>query len=73
MFELHLFWPTGDENNHQIAMQIMYHISIDDSFKAMFGYIEFIQQVPNSFKSHFLIRELSFVAFCQCKCFLVFS
>uniref|UniRef100_H2SQA6 Kinesin-associated protein 3b n=1 Tax=Takifugu rubripes TaxID=31033 RepID=H2SQA6_TAKRU len=39
----------GDENNHQIAMQIVYHISIDDCFKAMFGYTDFIQQVHNSY------------------------
>lgn len=53
MFEFHLCGPTGDENNHQIALQILYHISIDDCFKAMFGYTDFIPQVHNSFKSHF--------------------
>lgn len=53
MFELRFCWPTGDENNHQIAMQILYHISIDDCFKAMFGYTDFIQQVHDSIKKHF--------------------
>lgn len=58
MFEFHLCWPTGDENNHQIAMQILYHISIDDCFKAMFGYTDFIQQVHSSFKNDFAVSQV---------------
>ncbi|XP_011614632.1 kinesin-associated protein 3 isoform X2 [Takifugu rubripes] len=42
----------GDENNHQIAMQIVYHISIDDCFKAMFGYTDFIQQLMQMLFEH---------------------
>ncbi|TNN58151.1 Kinesin-associated protein 3 [Liparis tanakae] len=34
----------GDENNRQVAMRILYHISIDDRFKGMFVYTDCIPQ-----------------------------
>lgn len=36
---------AGDENNRQVAMRILYHISIDDRFKGMFVYTDCIPQV----------------------------
>ncbi|KAF3698889.1 Kinesin-associated protein 3 [Channa argus] len=35
----------GDENNRQVAMRILYHISIDDRFKGMFVYTDCIPQL----------------------------
>uniref|UniRef100_A0A6Q2WPS2 Kinesin-associated protein 3b n=1 Tax=Esox lucius TaxID=8010 RepID=A0A6Q2WPS2_ESOLU len=35
----------GDENHKQIAMCILYHISVDDRFKSMFAYTDCIPQV----------------------------
>ncbi|XP_023259836.1 kinesin-associated protein 3-like [Seriola lalandi dorsalis] len=35
----------GDENNRQVAMRILYHISIDDLFKGMFVYTDCIPQL----------------------------
>uniref|UniRef100_A0A3B4UK04 Kinesin-associated protein 3b n=1 Tax=Seriola dumerili TaxID=41447 RepID=A0A3B4UK04_SERDU len=35
----------GDENNRQVAMRILYHISIDDRFKGMIGYTDCIPQL----------------------------
>ncbi len=36
---------AGDETNRQVAMRILYHISIDDRFKSMFVYTDCIAQV----------------------------
>uniref|UniRef100_A0AAZ3SM92 Kinesin-associated protein 3b n=1 Tax=Oncorhynchus tshawytscha TaxID=74940 RepID=A0AAZ3SM92_ONCTS len=35
----------GDENHKQMAMCILYHISVDDRFKSMFAYTDCIPQV----------------------------
>ncbi|XP_029380048.1 kinesin-associated protein 3-like isoform X2 [Echeneis naucrates] len=35
----------GDENNRQVVMRILYHISIDDRFKGMFVYTDCIPQL----------------------------
>uniref|UniRef100_A0A7N8Y7T3 Kinesin-associated protein 3-like n=1 Tax=Mastacembelus armatus TaxID=205130 RepID=A0A7N8Y7T3_9TELE len=35
----------GDENNRQVAMRILYHISIDDRYKGMFVYTDCIPQL----------------------------
>uniref|UniRef100_A0A8C4D9V2 Kinesin-associated protein 3 n=1 Tax=Dicentrarchus labrax TaxID=13489 RepID=A0A8C4D9V2_DICLA len=36
----------GDENNRQVAMRILYHISIDDRFKGMFVYTDLLTPFP---------------------------
>ena len=36
---------AGDENNRQVVMRILYHISIDDRSKDMFVYTDCIPQV----------------------------
>lgn len=36
---------SGDEAQRQIAMCILYHISMDDRFKSMFAYTDCIPQV----------------------------
>lgn len=41
---------AGDENNRQIAMRILYHISIDDRFKGMFVHTDCIPQVQEPLK-----------------------
>nr|XP_019956858.1 PREDICTED: kinesin-associated protein 3 [Paralichthys olivaceus] len=35
----------GDENNRQVVMRILYHISMDDRFKGMFVYTDCIPQL----------------------------
>uniref|UniRef100_A0A8C6PJ18 Kinesin-associated protein 3b n=1 Tax=Nothobranchius furzeri TaxID=105023 RepID=A0A8C6PJ18_NOTFU len=35
----------GDENNRQVAMRLLYHISMDDRFRGMFVYTDCIPQV----------------------------
>lgn len=35
----------GNENYKQIAMCVLYHISMDDRFKSMFAYTDCIPQV----------------------------
>ncbi|KAF7654529.1 hypothetical protein LDENG_00068530 [Lucifuga dentata] len=42
----------GDENNRQIAMRILYHISIDDRFKGMFVYTDCIPQLMQMLCEH---------------------
>uniref|UniRef100_A0A673BUE5 Kinesin associated protein 3 n=1 Tax=Sphaeramia orbicularis TaxID=375764 RepID=A0A673BUE5_9TELE len=43
---------TGDENHRQVAMRILYHISIDDRFKAMFVYTDCIPQLMHMLYEH---------------------
>ena len=40
-----VFLLSGDENHKQMAMCILYHISVDDRFKSMFAYTDCIPQV----------------------------
>uniref|UniRef100_A0A8C5NCQ6 Kinesin-associated protein 3-like n=2 Tax=Gouania willdenowi TaxID=441366 RepID=A0A8C5NCQ6_GOUWI len=42
----------GDENNRQVALRILYHISIDDRFKGMFVYTDCIPQLMQSLYEH---------------------
>ncbi|XP_078121001.1 kinesin-associated protein 3-like isoform X2 [Sander vitreus] len=42
----------GDENNRQVAMRILYHISIDDRFKGMFVYTDCIPQLMQMLYEH---------------------
>ncbi|CAJ1087362.1 kinesin-associated protein 3-like [Xyrichtys novacula] len=42
----------GDENNHQIALRILYHISIDDRFKGMFACTDCIRQLMQQLYEH---------------------
>lgn len=42
----------GDENNRQLAMRILYHISMDDRFKGMFVYTDCIPQVMQRLYEH---------------------
>lgn len=42
--DLFIFFP-GNENYKQIAMCVLYHISMDDRFKSMFAYTDCIPQV----------------------------
>ncbi|XP_028283091.1 kinesin-associated protein 3-like [Parambassis ranga] len=42
----------GDENNGQIVMRILYHISIDDRFKGMFSYTDCIPQLMHLLYKH---------------------
>lgn len=39
------FLIPGNENYKQIAMCVLYHISMDDRFKSMFAYTDCIPQV----------------------------
>lgn len=39
------FLRPGNENYKQIAMCVLYHISMDDRFKSMFAYTDCIPQV----------------------------
>lgn len=42
----------GDENNRQVAMRILYHISMDDRFKGMFVYTDCIPQLMQMLYEH---------------------
>ncbi|XP_068460795.1 kinesin-associated protein 3-like isoform X3 [Clinocottus analis] len=42
----------GDENNRQVVMRILYHISIDDRFKGMFVYTDCIPQLMQMLYEH---------------------
>lgn len=42
---IHDFLLPGNENYKQIAMCVLYHISMDDRFKSMFAYTDCIPQV----------------------------
>ncbi|XP_034038856.1 kinesin-associated protein 3-like isoform X2 [Thalassophryne amazonica] len=42
----------GDDNNHQVVMRILYHISIDDRFKGMFVYTDCIPQLMQMLYEH---------------------
>ncbi|KAA8587558.1 hypothetical protein FQN60_016420 [Etheostoma spectabile] len=42
----------SDENNRQVAMRILYHISIDDRFKGMFVYTDCIPQLMQMLYEH---------------------
>ncbi|XP_053185293.1 kinesin-associated protein 3-like isoform X2 [Scomber japonicus] len=42
----------GDENNRQVVMRILYHISIDDRFKGMFVYTDCIPQLMQMLYHH---------------------
>uniref|UniRef100_A0A672J5S9 Kinesin-associated protein 3b n=1 Tax=Salarias fasciatus TaxID=181472 RepID=A0A672J5S9_SALFA len=42
----------GDESNRQVAMRILYHISIDDRFKGMFVYTDCIPQLMQMLYEH---------------------
>ncbi|XP_033838597.1 kinesin-associated protein 3-like [Periophthalmus magnuspinnatus] len=42
----------GDENNKQVAMRILYHISMDDRFKGMFVYTDCIPQLMQMLYEH---------------------
>lgn len=44
--------PPGNENYKQVAMCILYHISMDDRFKSMFAYTDCIPQVGMFFFLH---------------------
>lgn len=48
MNECGVWCPAGDENNRQLAMRILYHISMDDRFKGMFVYTDCIPQVQQT-------------------------
>lgn len=39
---------AGDDNNRQVAMRILYHISMDDCFKGMFVYTDCVPQVGDT-------------------------
>ncbi|KAM3865669.1 kinesin-associated protein 3-like [Diretmus argenteus] len=42
----------ADENNRQVAMCILYHISVDDRFKTMFAYTDCIPQLIQMLYEH---------------------
>ncbi|XP_068196083.1 kinesin-associated protein 3-like isoform X2 [Antennarius striatus] len=42
----------GDDNNRQVAMRTLYHISIDDCFKGMFAYTDCIPQLMQMLYEH---------------------
>ncbi|XP_041849149.1 kinesin-associated protein 3-like [Melanotaenia boesemani] len=42
----------GDENNQQVAMRILYHISMDDRFKGMFVYTDCVPQLMQMLYEH---------------------
>uniref|UniRef100_A0A3Q0QUF9 Kinesin-associated protein 3b n=1 Tax=Amphilophus citrinellus TaxID=61819 RepID=A0A3Q0QUF9_AMPCI len=41
-----------DENNQQVVLRILYHISIDDQFKGMFAYTDGIPQLMHMLYEH---------------------
>lgn len=57
---------SGDENNRQVALRILYHMSIDDRFKGMFVYTDCIPQVRVSKITVSQAKEY------EAKCFLTF-
>ncbi|XP_075339809.1 kinesin-associated protein 3-like isoform X2 [Odontesthes bonariensis] len=42
----------GDENNRQVAMRILYHVSMDDRFKGMFVYTDCVPQLMQMLYEH---------------------
>uniref|UniRef100_A0A6Q2Z7A0 Kinesin-associated protein 3b n=1 Tax=Esox lucius TaxID=8010 RepID=A0A6Q2Z7A0_ESOLU len=55
----------GDENHKQIAMCILYHISVDDRFKSMFAYTDCIPQLMKMLFEHGEERiDAELISFC---------
>ncbi|XP_070989635.1 kinesin-associated protein 3-like isoform X2 [Oncorhynchus clarkii lewisi] len=55
----------GDENHKQMAMCILYHISVDDRFKSMFAYTDCIPQLMKMLFEHGEERiDAELISFC---------
>nr|XP_046176946.1 kinesin-associated protein 3-like isoform X2 [Oncorhynchus gorbuscha] len=55
----------GDENHKQMAMCILYHISVDDRFKSMFAYTDCIPQLMKMLFEHGEDRiDAELISFC---------
>ncbi|XP_029559771.1 kinesin-associated protein 3 [Salmo trutta] len=60
-----VFLLSGDENHKQMAMCILYHISVDDRFKSMFAYTDCIPQLMKMLFEHGEERiDAELISFC---------